>query len=206
MCSAEGPRIEAMSMGELLFLNACIDRERSRTLRIARSAISTAEDAGYHVTELVLEDEDVRPMTTEVLRRRNSLLKAGEYDDPMFAYARQFRDADRVIVAAPFWDFGFPSVLKTYLESVSCPGVTYRYTPEGELVGLCRAERMTYITTRGGFVTDDGDLGFLTLRALGNYFGIGQVDCVSVNALDIPTTDVDAVVGDMSSKVRGIIL
>ena len=192
-------------MPKLLFLNACIDRERSRTLRIARAAVSVLEDRGYETEEIILEDEYVLPMTTEILGKRNTLLKEGRYDDPLFSNARTFRDADRVIIAAPFWDFGFPSVLKTYLESVSCPGITYRYTPEGELVGLCRAERITYITTRGGFVSDEKDLGFATIGELGNYFGIPEVDCISANAMDIPTTDVDATINRVIEELPGIL-
>ncbi|MGN1046555.1 MAG: NAD(P)H-dependent oxidoreductase [Candidatus Cryptobacteroides sp.] len=192
-------------MPKLLFLNACIDRERSRTLRIARAAVSILEDRGYETEEIILEDEYVLPMTTEILRKRNTLLKEGRYDNPMFSNARTFRDADRIIIAAPFWDFGFPSVLKTYLESVSCPGITYRYTPEGELIGLCRAERITYITTRGGFVSDEKDLGFATIGELGNYFGIPEVDCISANAMDIPTTDVDATIERVIEELPGIL-
>ena len=192
-------------MPKLLFLNACIDRERSRTLRIARAAVSVLEDRGYETEEIVLEDEYVLPMTTEILGKRNTLLKEGRYDNPMFSNARTFKDADRIIIAAPFWDFGFPSVLKTYLESVSCPGITYRYTPEGELVGLCRAERITYITTRGGFVSDEKDLGFATIGELGNYFGIPEVDCISANAMDIPTTDVDATINRVIEELPEIL-
>lgn len=193
------------TMPKLLFLNACIDRERSRTLRIARAAVSILEDRGYETEEIILEDEYVLPMTTEILGKRNTLLKEGRYDNPLFSNARTFRDADRIIIAAPFWDFGFPSVLKTYLESVSCPGITYRYTPEGELVGLCRAERITYITTRGGFVLDEKDLGFATIGELGNYFGIPEVDCISANAMDIPTTDVDATIERVIEELPGIL-
>ena len=192
-------------MPKLLFLNACIDRERSRTLRIARAAVSVLEDRGYETEEIVLEDEYVLPMTTGILRNRNTLLKDEMYDDPMFSNARTFRDADRIIIAAPFWDFGFPSVLKTYLESVSCPGITYRYTPEGELIGLCGAERITYITTRGGFVTDEKDLGFATIGELGHYFGIPEVDCISANAMDIPTTDVDAMIDRIVEELPDIL-
>ena len=192
-------------MPKLLFLNACIDRERSRTLRIARAAVSILEDRGYETEEIILEDEYVLPMTTEILRKRNTLLKEGRYDNPLFSNARTFRDADRIIIAAPFWDFGFPSVLKTYLESVSCPGITYRYTPEGELIGLCRAERITYITTRGGFISDEKDLGFATIGELGNYFGIPEVDCISANAMDIPTTDVDATINRVIEELPGIL-
>ncbi len=192
-------------MPKLLFLNACIDRERSRTLRIARAAVSILEDRGYETEEIILEDEYVLPMTTEILGKRNTLLKEGRYDNPLFSNAKTFRDVDRIIIAAPFWDFGFPSVLKTYLESVSCPGITYRYTPEGELIGLCRAERITYITTRGGFVSDEKDLGFATIGELGNYFGIPEVDCISANAMDIPTTDVDATIERVIEELPGIL-
>ena len=192
-------------MPELLFLNACIDRERSRTLRIARAAVSVLEGRGLHTTELILEEEDVRPMNTATLRKRNDLLRQGRFDDPLFSHARTFRDADRVVIAAPFWDFGFPSVLKTYLESVSCPGITYRYTPEGDLIGLCKARRMTYITTRGGFVDDNSDLGFATVKALGHYFGIPEVDCISANAMDIPTTDVETVLEEVVGRLPEII-
>ena len=192
-------------MPKLLFLNACIDRERSRTLRIARAAVSLLEDRGYETEEIVLEDEYVLPMTTEILGKRNTLLKEGRYDNPLFSNARTFKDADRIIIAAPFWDFGFPSVLKTYLESVSCPGITYRYTPEGELIGLCKAERITYITTRGGFISDEKDLGFATIGELGNYFGIPEVDCISANAMDIPTTDVDATIDRVIEELPGIL-
>ena len=69
-------------MPELLFLNACIDRERSRTLRIARAAVSVLEGRGLHTTELILEEEDVRPMNTATLRKRNDLLRQGRFDDP----------------------------------------------------------------------------------------------------------------------------
>ena len=192
-------------MPKLLFLNACIDRERSRTLRIARAAVSILEDRGYETEEIILEDEYVLPMTTGILGKRNTLLKEGRYDNPLFSNARTFRDADRIIIAAPFWDFGFPSVLKTYLESVSCPGITYRYTPEGELVGLCRAERITYITTRGGFVSNEKDLGFATIGELGHYFGIPEVNCISANAMDIPTTDVDATIERVIEELPGIL-
>ena len=58
---------------------------------------------------------------------------------------------------------------------------------------------------KGGFVDDDSDLGFATVKALGHYFGIPEVDCISANAMDIPTTDVETVLEEIIGRLPGII-
>lgn len=78
-----------------------------------------------------------------------SLLKDGKFDDPMFRYAKQFANADEIVVAAPFWDLSFPAKLKIYLEQIAVAGITFRYT-NGRPTGLCKAKKLTYITTSGG--------------------------------------------------------
>lgn len=192
-------------MKHILFLNACVDRERSRTLRLAREVLrvlktkpssgGSPDKAGKPapsaaVTEVILENEKIPPLDTVRLSHRQAWIDEGLFSGPFFSYARQFRDADQIVVAAPYWDFCFPAILKTYLEAVSVPGLTYRYTPEGDVEGLCRASRLIYVTTRGGYVTDEEDLGYQILRGLCGYFGIPDVRCVSVSGLDVPPFDV----------------
>ena len=45
----------------------------------------------------------------------------------MLRHARQFRDADIVVIAAPYYDLSFPSALKNYLEAICCVGLTFYY-------------------------------------------------------------------------------
>ena len=54
--------------------------------------------------------------------QRERLLETGELTHPRFRYAHQFKNADRIVIAAPFWDLSFPALLKVYIENVSVQG------------------------------------------------------------------------------------
>ena len=44
-----------------------------------------------------------------MLNDRDALAGIRCFDAPVYDLARQFRAADRVVVAAPFWDLTFPA-------------------------------------------------------------------------------------------------
>ena len=73
-------------------------------------------------------------------------MACGDYRDPLFRYAKQFAQAADIVVAAPYWDLSFPSILKVYLEQICVTGLTFQYTPEGIPEILCyRAENLDVI-------------------------------------------------------------
>ena len=80
----------------------------------------------------------------------------------MFDYAHQFADADDIIIAAPYWDLGFPAQLKTYIENIYVPGIVSAYNDHGQSCGLCRARSLTYITTAGGAYDPRFSFDYLT--------------------------------------------
>ena len=139
-------------MSELLFVNACVRGARSRTLALARHFLTEYEKShpGDRVTERNLMEERLEPQYPEVLAERDTLWNAGRLEEPMFAPARQFAGADRIVIAAPFWDLSYPAILKIYLERISVTNLTFGYDDAGNSVGLCRAKRLLLITTRGG--------------------------------------------------------
>lgn len=81
-----------------LYINSCV-RKGSRTDRLARAVL---EKMGEY-TELFLPAEDISPLTEEMLEKRTELLASGAFDAPMLRYARQFTEADRIVISAPFW-------------------------------------------------------------------------------------------------------
>ena len=169
----------------LLFINACV-RPESRTLRLAQRVLELLPGT---VTELTLDKEAPEPLNRQLLARRESLLEAGEIHDPMFRYARGFAQADVVVVAAPYWDLGFPALLKTYIERVCVSGLTFRYV-DGRPVGLCRAKRLIYITTAGAWMF--ADFGYAYVKELAHsFFGIPEVTLVAAEGLDLEGADVD---------------
>lgn len=169
-------------MKEALFVDACIRGDASRTARLARAFFHAL--GGYRVTRVDVDALAIAPLGRETLEKRNAMTEAGEYDDPVFDVAKQFARADMVVVAAPFWDMGIPAKLKTYFEHASVSGVAF----DGETCGgLCRAERMVYLTTRGLDIPDGSEQEQATpyLKALCRFFGIGEFQSVSCYGLDV---------------------
>ena len=168
-----------------LFINACV-RSESRTKKLADYLLSKEEGP---VTELRLSELVFDPTDEAYLLRRDRLIAENRIDDPMFDLARQFASADRIVIAAPYWDLSFPAALKQYLEKINVTGVTFFYTPEGFPQGLCRAGELIYVTTAGGNYAPE-DFGFGYVKALAeNYYGIRRVRLVQALGLDLDGAD-----------------
>ena len=173
----------------VLFVNACV-RKQSRTFRLARRLLSRLEG---EVVELRL-NEIAFPVADEAfLEKRDRLIAASDYGDPLFELARQFAAADEIVIAAPYWDLSFPAALKQYFEQVNVSGITFRYSPEGIPQGLCRARRLIYVTTAGGPIFSDA-LGYGYVEALAKgFYQIPEVRYVKAEGLDIEDADVEAI-------------
>ena len=165
----------------ILFINACV-RRGSRTRKLAEAVLSRPDEP---FEEVCLEDIDFPVADEAFLSHRDELINEGRFDDPTFAFARQFSEADEIVIAAPFWDLSFPASLKQYFEQINVIGITFRYTKEGIPEGLCKASRLTYVTTAGGNYFPE-EYGFGYVKALAqNFYGIQDVRLLKAVGLDI---------------------
>ena len=181
----------------ILFVNACA-RSESRTKRLAAAFLAGRDEA---VTELCLNSVKFPVVDEEFLRRRDSLILARDFANPEFSLARQFAEADEIVIAAPYWDLSFPAVLKQYIEQINVIGVTFRYTPEGIPEGLCRAKKLTYIMTAGGTFAPE-EYGFGYIKALAhNYYGISDVNLIKAVGLDIDGADAEQILKDAEASI-----
>ena len=88
-------------MKKLLYIDACVNRDISRTERLAQALLKEMNKNGeYEVETLCLEDEDLKLFTGKESAGREQLTRAGIYEGPLFDYAKQFASADRILVAA----------------------------------------------------------------------------------------------------------
>ena len=171
----------------ILFINACV-RENSRTLVLARDILSKMSG---EVTELDLNLENIVPLNRELLEKREKLIRNGNREDPMFSYARQFAEADEIVIAAPFWDLSFPALLKTYFEQITVSGITFEYI-DGRPHGLCKAKELTYVTTSGGPVF--ADFGYEYVKTIAkSFYGIGKTRAYRAMNLDVDMIPSDEV-------------
>jgi FMN-dependent NADH-azoreductase len=165
----------------ILYVNACV-RNVSRTNKLAQYALSKLEG---NTEEINLDSEKIVPLYKEQLELRDSLIKDKNYNHPMFKYAKQFANADVILISAPYWDLSFPAILKTYIENVNINGITFSYSEKGYPVSLCKAKKLIYITTSGGPIISD-EFGFGYIKSLAeNFYGIKDINYIKTEGLDI---------------------
>ncbi len=192
-------------MKKLLFINACIRGDRSRTLRLCKKYISTflAYHPDYEWEEVDLNELDLVPQTRDVLDRRDAFIEAGDFSDPMVDLARQFMDADYIVIVVPYWDLEFPSLLKIYFERVSVSEFTYIFKGDHAEANT-KAERAVYITTAGGY-TIGKNFGYEYAQGLFSFlFGIHRMDLVLAEGLDIEGADIEGLLKDAMIKAEEI--
>ncbi len=181
----------------ILFVDACV-RDDSRTKRLANEVLSSLKG---DVKTIKLKDVKFEVTDQDYLRKRDELIAKREFDDEMFALARDFKEADQIVIAAPYWDLSFPAMLKQYIEHINVLGITFEYTKEGTPVGLCKADRLYYIMTAGGaFVPEEYGFGYVKVLAQ-SFYGIDEVKLIKAVGLDIYGVDVDQI---MDEAIRGI--
>ena len=184
----------------ILYVNACV-RKESRTERLAETLLRKLNKP---YEEIRLADYPFPVVNEEYLNERDRLRLNGDLQAPMFALARQFSEAETIVIAAPFWDLSFPAALKQYLEQINVVGITFRYSEEGIPIGLCKAGILFYVTTAGGYYVPE-EFGFGYVKALAqNYYGIQDVRQISAVGLDIQGADVDAIMKAAEDSVAAM--
>lgn len=192
-------------MKTVLFVDCCIRREGSRSKELADFFIGELEKTGeYKIETICLMDENLSYFCDGFFFQRERLLESGEMEHPRFRYAHQFAEADKIVIAAPFWDLSFPALLKVYIENLCVDGITFHSGAEG-LVGLCKADHMVYLTTRGGIYADsDMEMGSAYLEKMCRFFGIDRYDCVAAEGLDIGAWPVEELLGQAKGRAAEV--
>lgn len=182
----------------LLFVNACL-RDGSRTERLARMWLDRYEG---EVFELPLCEIDVEYLDAHRLATYTKSVASADYHHPMFSYAKDFAQADEVLIAAPFWNYGLPAILHSYLELVCTQGLSFDIDETGAYVSLVKAQKLTFVSTAGGAkvdVLDDHAFGYVRTLAE-RFWYIPCVEHVAAWGLDAPGADVDALLSAALAK------
>ena len=172
-----------------LFINACV-RSESRTRRLAE-AVMAKDRENYR--EVCLREIAFPKMDEAFINWRNGCVSRSDFASPVFDLAKDFAAAEEIVIAAPFWDLSFPATLKQYLEQICVVGLTFYYNEHDVPCGLCRAKRLTYVTTAGGPIFSE-EPGYGYVRTLATaFFGIGETRMVKAENLDIRGADVEGI-------------
>ena len=106
---------------KLIVIDACMRDEESRTKKILKPIV---EELGkrYEVETIVLDGDDYQPVGRKMLAERTS----GYVPEQIVEQAKRIAAADRIVIAAPFWDMSYPAILKVFIENMSLFNITFR--------------------------------------------------------------------------------
>lgn len=181
----------------VLFINACF-RKDSRTLRLAQIFLKGKES----VTEVNLGEMELPVLNKVNTEKYCNACATRDFSDAMFDYGRQFAEAEEIVIAAPFWNFSVPAQLNVYLELVCSQGTTFDIDAKGQYHSLCKAQRLTYITTAGGpLPEDDHAWGYIKDLAK-NFWNIEELEYYKAEGLDIAGNDVEAILAEVTNLIK----
>ncbi len=189
-------------MEKVLFLDACIREEGSRTKQLCNVYLEEfmKKHPDAQLETVVLRDGTVKTHTMEKLDVRDCYVRAGDWSHPMFDLGKQYRDADYIVIGTPYWDLSFAAILKVYIENIMVADLTFGCNDQG-FYGLCKGKKLVYITTGGG-VIDGQNFGYDYMKAIAAMTGIDETQCFLAQNLDIVGFDADAILEEAKAKIR----
>lgn len=167
-------------MEKLLYIDSCIRDEVSRTKKIATPIINKLKER-YDVETLVINDLNLTIVKKDLVNKRTN----GIIDEEVLSWANKVSKADRIVIAAPFWDMSIPAALKSFIELCSIINVTFA-SDDKTCFGICNCKKLLYITTRGMNIKTNSELDQATpyLKAVSYLWGLGDVSVVAAYNLD----------------------
>ncbi len=107
----------------------------------------------------------------------------------------ELKESDVIIISVPIYNFGPPATLKAWSDLAARVNQTFKYTKEGNRIGLLKNKKVYLVITSGGTKINGKD-DFLTpwLIHVFNFFGIIDIKIISADqmALDYKKSIQDA--------------
>jgi NAD(P)H dehydrogenase (quinone) len=129
----------------VLFAHPCPE---SFSAAVHHEVVETLQGRGWDVDDCDLNAEGFSPVLTEAERRGYHAVGANV--EPVKEYVERLRAAEALILVFPVWNFGYPAILKGFLDRVFLPGVSFRLEDGQVRPNLTHIKRLAAVTTYGG--------------------------------------------------------
>ena len=189
---------------KVLFVDACPRREESRTLALAQHFVSQlrALQPELSLTVHCLPEMGLTGINRDTLQRKEALCDARCWSDPLLHAGRDLSEADAAVIAAPYWDLMFPSILKVWIEHIWVRNLTFVYRND-KPVGLLRAKYAVFLTTAGSRLQWH-DWGTLYLEDVLKTLGVPRFYRIAAEGLDLEGADPGALLGKAMAEAEAL--
>lgn len=196
-------------MPQILVINAHPDphNPHSATNRLVQHLLAKLPQERTCVVNLA--QADIPPLDKTLLDAFDAFLLPEKSPDAaqsallarVKANVEQLKAAPRVVIALPFYNFGIPARLKDWIDNISFPRETFRYTENGAAEGLLRTHK-ALILQGSGNIYSGGDMAAMEytvpyLRAL-------LVGFLGFQSLEVVRAEGTAVIGSDAALAQAL--
>ena len=134
-----------MTRALVLYAHPCNDSFASA---LHQTVVETLGNRGWEVDDCDLYAEGFNPVLSTSERH-------GYHDEPdniipVKDYVERLRKADVLVMCFPVWNFGYPAILKGFLDRVFLPGVSFKLVDGMVAPNLTHIKKLAAVTTYGG--------------------------------------------------------
>jgi putative NADPH-quinone reductase len=133
-----------MTRALVLFAHPCPE---SFSAALHTRVVDTLKTRGWEVDDCDLNAEGFDPVLSQAERR-------GYHEPgntaPVQNYVDRLRAAQALVMVFPVWNFGYPAILKGFLDRVFLPDVSFRLEDGKVKPNLTQIRKLAAVTTYGG--------------------------------------------------------
>lgn len=134
-----------MTRALVLYAHPCPE---SFNAAVHKVVLETLTQRGWVVDNCDLNAEGFSPVLTELERR--DYHEEPSNIEAVKPYVERLQAADALIMVFPVWNFGYPAILKGFLDRVFLPGVSFKLQDGGIRPGLTNIKKLAACSTYGG--------------------------------------------------------
>ncbi|MCS3800785.1 FMN-dependent NADH-azoreductase [Niastella sp. OAS944] len=183
-------------MKRILHLISSIQGDRSYSIKLGKAIVEKLIEKypGSTVEELNLVNLDIPHLNATILQ---SMVTPGDqltaeakelvrYSD---AYVKQLMASDIIVIGAPLINFTIPTTLKSWIDHITRPGITFSYNQNGP-VGMVTGKKV-YVAMSSGGVYSDGpskanDFVAPYLKAFLGFLGMTDLTVFRAEGVKVP--------------------
>lgn len=175
-------------MTTILHISASSNLQTSNTRRIGTVTVDALKKS--HADAKIITRDLVKDSVPHISPTMLGAMFGGNTDAPELSLSKTLLDelfqSDVLVIEAPMYNFGIPSVLKAWIDHIARAGITFKYNATG-VEGLVVGKKAIIILSSGG-IYSDGPMKAMEhnesyLRAILGFIGITDIEAIRIEGV-----------------------
>lgn len=184
-------------MKHILHIMSSIQGKESYSIKLGQTIIEKIQEKypDNILEELNLANMELPHLNQEFLGKLftpSTLLKEEDKESIRFSddFVKQLMTADIIVIGAPLYNFTIPSALKSWIDYITRPGITFGYGEDGRPNGLVTGKKVYVAMSSGGIFSEGpgkaNDFVVPYLQAFLGFLGMTNLTAFRAEGLKVP--------------------